>query len=1054
MNIAVRAIPEQGQIVSVRSRRFVVTNVQKSSLSLNPILDGVKEPHHLVSLASLEDDALGETLQVIWDLEPGATVYEKVELPSPDGFDEPEVLDAFLDAVRWGAASSADVHNIQSPFRSGIDIEDYQLDPVVRAIQMPRVNLLVADDVGLGKTIEAGLVAQELILRQRVRKVLIVCPSSLQIQWREQMRDKFGLDFRIVDSELMRELRRRRGIHVNPWSHFPRLITSIDFLKRDRPLRLFREVLPAQGESIYPRRFDLLIVDEAHNVAPSGGGNYAVDSMRTAAIRLIEPHFEHKLFLSATPHNGYLESFTALLELLDNQRFARGVMPDPNQLRTVMVRRLKSELPPRWDGKQRFPGRFLEAISVDYTDTERQAHKILQQYTQLRRKGAVDNTEKYATEFVLKLLKKRLFSSPAAFAMTLEQHEKSLNSARRGGSSSLSKPTVGILRRQLEQIEEDFASDEVYEESEADALDSTTRLFRQLSQEEQALLQQLRTWAEAASRRFDSKAQQLFNWIEEYIRPGGNWSNERVIIFTEYRTTQKWLYEQLAAQGLTQDERVMLLYGGMNAQERERVKAAFQANPETAPVRILLATDAASEGLDLQNFCSKLIHWEIPWNPNRMEQRNGRIDRHGQKADRVLIYHFVGQSYQHNAASIARPGELEGDLEFLMRAALKVNNIREDLGKVGPVIAQQVEEAMLGARVTLDTTAAERDSQPVRRMLKFERQVRERIEQLREQLSETRRNLRLTPENIESVVRVGLELAEQPPLIPASSLKGRVFHLPPLKASWAACSEGLAHPHTKEIRPIVFDPDLAHGKDDVVLVHLNHRLVQMCLRLLRAEVWSQSTQKRLHRVTARMVKSSALDNPCVIACGRLVILGSDQQRLHEEVITAGGILKEGRFSRMKVGEVQLALEAVTENPVPEAMKAHLAQMWFKNNHTESLMKSLEVRMGDRTTGLQKSLLDRCEKEVKDITAILTELQQNIAKELQEPKVKQLELFTTNEREQLERNINSLKKRLEQIPLEIKQETDLIRKRFSNSTPRLFPLAVTYLVPEKIARQYL
>lgn len=226
-----------------------------------------------------------------------------------------------------------------------------------------------------------------------------------------------------------------------------------------------------------------------------------------------------------------------------------------------------------------------------------------------------------------------------------------------------------------------------------------------------------------------------------------------------------------------------------------------------------------------------------------------------------------------------------------MRAALKVNNIREDLGKVGPVIAQQVEEAMLGARVTLDTTAAERDSQPVRRMLKFERQVRERIEQLREQLSETRRNLRLTPENIESVVRVGLELAEQPPLIPASSLKGRVFHLPPLKASWAACSEGLAHPHTKEIRPIVFDPDLAHGKDDVVLVHLNHRLVQMCLRLLRAEVWSQSTQKRLHRVTARMVKSSALDNPCVIACGRLVILGSDQQRLHEEVITAGGILR-------------------------------------------------------------------------------------------------------------------------------------------------------------------
>jgi len=137
---------------------------------------------------------------------------------------------------------------------------------VVRAIQMPRVNLLIADDVGLGKTIEAGMVGLELIIRHRARKILIVCPSSLQIQWRDQMRDKFGLDFRIVDSELMRDLRRRRGIHANPWFHFPRLITSIDFLKRERPMRLFRETLPAPGEPVYPRKYDLLIVDEAHNV--------------------------------------------------------------------------------------------------------------------------------------------------------------------------------------------------------------------------------------------------------------------------------------------------------------------------------------------------------------------------------------------------------------------------------------------------------------------------------------------------------------------------------------------------------------------------------------------------------------------------------------------------------------------------------------------------------------------------------------------------------------------------------------------------------------------
>ena len=193
------------------------------------------------------------------------------------------------------------------------------------------------------------------MIRHRARRILIVCPASLQIQWRDQMRDKFGLDFRIVDSELMRELRRKRGIHVNPWMHFPRLITSIDFIKRERPLRLFKETLPNEGESLYPRRYDILVLDEAHNCAPSSRGKYATDSLRTQALRLMVPHFEHKLFLTATPHNGYPESFSALLELLDDQRFARGTMPDRKQLGAVMVRRLKSELPKKFDGSTVFP---------------------------------------------------------------------------------------------------------------------------------------------------------------------------------------------------------------------------------------------------------------------------------------------------------------------------------------------------------------------------------------------------------------------------------------------------------------------------------------------------------------------------------------------------------------------------------------------------------------------------------------------------------------------------------------------------------------------------
>lgn len=417
----------------------------------------------------------------------------------------------------------------------------------------------------------------------------------------------------------------------------------------------------------------------------------------------------------------------------------------------------------------------------------------------------------------------------------------------------------------------------------------------------------------------------------------------------------------------------------------------------------------------------------------------------------MSVYHFVGKGYQQSAAPGSRPGDLEGDLEFLMRAALKVNNIREDLGKVGPVIAQQVEEAMLGTRFSLDTALVESESEPVRRLLKFERKVREQIEKLREQLQETRQNLRLTPENIESVVKIGLEIAEQPPLIPTevASLKDRAFHLPPLQHSWAACSEGLVHPHTKEIRPIVFDPDLAHGRHDVVLVHLNHRLVQMCLRLLRAEVWSQGSQKRLHRVTAKLVPSSVADNPIVVAYGRLVILGGDRQRLHEEVITAGGVLKEGRFSRLNVGQLQLALAEALPDAVPEIIQNRLIELW--SNYDRALMRSLEVRAGERATGLQKFLQDRCDKEVADTIAILTELKQSILKELQEPEIEQLELFTTPEREQFERNINSLKARVEQIPVEIEQETAVIHNRFSSPTPRLFPLAIVYLVPEKIAR---
>lgn len=1042
--------PEQGQLVQVRSRPWVVNEIKASNLPSPAMELPITRPQHLLTLSSVEDDGLGEELQVVWEIEPGAKVVERVQLPEPTSLDSPTELDAFLDAVRWGAASTADYKNIQSPFRSGVEIEDYQLDPVVRAIQMPRVNLLIADDVGLGKTIEAGMVGLELIIRHRARKILIVCPSPLQIQWRDQMRDKFGLDFRIVDSTLMKDLRRKRGIHANPWSHYPRLITSIDFLKRERPMRLFRETLPAPGEPIYPRKYDLMIVDEAHNCAPSGVGRYASDSMRTQALRDLAPHFEHKLFLTATPHNGYRESFSALLELLDNQRFSRGTEPDRKQLEAIMVRRLKSDPAFAFNhlGIRRFPPRILEPIEVPYTDEEREIHTALKEYTERRSKRATDAAERCATEFVLKTLKKRLFSCPAAFLATLEQHERSLVTAKRKSA----KPSFKSLQSEIDRMDEEYADDGDYDEATADAVDTATRLFAELTPEEDDLLKQMKAWADRACGKRDSKVLELVNWLKEHLKPGGKWSKERVIIFTEYRATQNWLQQVLATEGLTEGDRLLTMYGGMDSDKREEVKAAFQTSPDISPVRILLATDAASEGLDFQNFCHRLIHYEIPWNPNRMEQRNGRVDRHGQKNDEVLVYHFVGKGYQERSQKDfgGKIAELDEDLEFLMRVALKIETIREDLGKVGNVIAEQVEEAMLGRRKTLDTSKAEKEAEPIRKMLKFERDLQKQVQALMDQYRETRRELRLSPDNIQQVVSVGLALAGQPTLTPAKTSDGKAcFTLPPLKGSWSACSEGLEHPHTKEIRPITFDESVSKGRDDVVLVHLNHRLPQMCLRLLRAEVWAEKGRSKLQRVTARVVPNSVLDTPAVVAHARLVLIGGDSFRLHEEVIAAGGYIKDQKWgTRMNVGQVETALSASTSQSPSDKVQEKLLALY--PSLVDSLAASLEARKKQMVEGLQKKLVDRAEKEAKDIETILLELKKSIEAELKDPDYIQGTLFDDPEKERFERNKDAMRARAKEIPEEIKRETTAVKARFADPQARMFPVAVTFLIPESMA----
>jgi superfamily II DNA or RNA helicase len=1045
--MATVTLPNPGQLVQVRQRRFVVARVVRSEVS-GGVAQQLGTAQHLVALKSVDDESGTDDLEVVWELELDAHTFEGGTLPAPTGFDDPRRMDAFIDAVRWAAVSAADIRTLQSPFRSGIEIEDYQLDPVVRALQMPRVNLLVADDVGLGKTIESGLVTFEMLLRHRARTVLIVCPASIQVQWQEQMRDKFGLEFRIIDSEAMRQLRRSRGLHVNPWAHFPRLITSIDFIKRERPMRLFRDTLPAGGEAVFPRRYDLLVLDEAHNVAPASTGNYAIDSQRTACIRTLVQHFEHKLFLTATPHNGYQESFTALLELLDNQRFAVGLPPTKEQLGAVMIRRMKSELSEREDGSRRFADPDVAALPVSYSAAERRAHTVLQEYSRARQKSAGTPSERFACEFVLKLLKKRMFSSPAALQSTLERHIESLKAA---GAVAPNKATLRAIQRQLDEVDDDAADDDAIEETIADAVGDATGLFPKLAEQERGLLKELRAFADDAVGRPDSKARALIEWLKTNIKPGGAWGRERVIIFTEYRATHKWLKGLLAAEGLNEKERLLELYGGMDPKDREKIKAAFQASPDESPVRILLATDAAAEGINLQNHCCRLIHYEIPWNPNRMEQRNGRVHRHGQKSPVVHLYHFVGATFDKNKDLQGVPaGELEGDLEFLMRAAIKVNAIREDLGKVGPVIAQQVEEAMLGKRTKLDTQTAEKQNEPVRQMLRLERKVRDQIARLREQLQESKTELRINPDNLRAVVDVGLELARQPALkpVPLRGTSHTVYQVPALSGTWSICSEGLTHPHTQRVRPITFDHAVAAGRDDVVLVHLNHRLVQMCLRLLRAEMWTLESSTGLRRVTARIVPTDALGAIVAVAHGRLVVIGGDGHRLNEEVIEAAGSLEGASFVRLNVGDTKAALAAATHEVAPEAVRTALAAQW--SQHSSALQGALEARMRERTRNVESFLQERAEREVADIASILGQLERGIRAQLAKPLDEQLTLWTESEQDQYKRNMASLRERLAQIPGEIERESAAVRARYANPTPRVFPIGVTYLVPRRIA----
>ncbi|WP_210586810.1 DISARM system SNF2-like helicase DrmD [Streptomyces sp. GESEQ-35] len=1053
------AVPEISDLVEVRGQRWVVADVDLGE-SAKPD-GGASRGTTLVTLNSVEDGRYNDTLSVIWEVEPGRRRLPAGSLPdvTAGGFDPPERLAAFLDAVRWSAVTSADVRTLQAPFRSGVAVEPYQLEPVSRAVAAPRVNLLLADDVGLGKTIEAGLVALELILRNRAHKIMIVCPAGLTVKWRDEMAEKFGLDFTIIDSERSAEVRRSHGSAANPFNIYPQCIVSLPWLRGPKAQRLLAEVLPTEDtDATTPtkRVFDLLILDEAHHVAPSAPKQlYPVDSQQTKLIRRLAPHFEHRLFLSATPHNGYQESYTALLEIIDSQRFARGVEPDPAAVKDTVVRRLKTDIREP-DGTRRFLERTTVALPVEYTDDERRIHGLLKDYAQLRRAklGTRYKGGRKAADLVTLLLKKRLFSSPDAFARTIAVY----------------LDTLGTKKQQAaEEIEEwqetffaDYADydDEPLAEAEDDAIARATTLQPSTDNDEADLLEQMQEWAQRHQAQADSKARELIDYVKAVCLPDGkHWTNERVVVFTEYRDTQIWLQNLLRDHGLGGD-RVALLHGGMNTDDREQLRLAFQAEPAENEVRILLATDAASEGIDLQRHCHRLVNYDIPFNPNKLEQRIGRIDRYGQRTAPEIV-HFIGSGYEKAADNY------EADLEFLARVANKVARMEEDLGKVNAVLADAVQRRMtgdLGADFDVERAEAYAGRKAKRGgNVTAERDVQAQAQRLKDQVDATVSTLGITPPRVARVVSTALPLARQQditPVIDDREFAPGFYEVPTLTGSWERASQGLADKLRPEIqRPITFDAQGAKGRDDVVLAHLGHPLVTMSTRLLRAAVWNKD-QTGLARVAAVVSDHPELETTLVGAFARFVLVGADGVRLHEEVLQAGGWLRDDetsagsvRFNRL---EKITTLREILDNALADSTKAstllerRLTDAW--PHVSEALVSSLEWRARNRQTALEGRLENRRREETERIAANIDAFRASLRAAIGKPAEEeegQLELIF-DEAEQQRRDRENWAKRLDALETEKEREFASIAARYAQPKPLLFPVAVVFVVPRREA----
>jgi hypothetical protein len=500
--------------------------------------------------------------QLVWELEPHARLVQPRQTPSPDPDTKPMLardFDALTRAIRWSALqpflspdpaeTCAWPSPLASPFHGAIQPDDYQLVPLVKALRMPRISLLISDDVGLGKTIEAGLILAELILRRRVRRVLILCQASLRVQWQQEMAEKFSLNFDLVDRPSTIALRQQLGPDANPWRSFSKVVASYHYLKQADVWEEFRAA--SQPQPGAPNlSWDLLIVDEAHNLAPSSVGQ---ESDLSRALGLIAPFFEHKLFLSATPHNGHTRSFTGLLERLDPVRFTRkGELTDrdKSRIREVNVRRLKREInaasqPPRFCERQ------LSAIPIALDVREERLSLAFQAFRQAVKHAVASEARQRQRvgAFAVEILGKRLLSCPWTFAESWHRYQLALAADAVASDAS--------ARAAESAVREDTGDDLEAESRHQHAVHTVglwlkpfvSALKAETAELDLALSSlALRPFGPNADPAADARFDALVRWLDANLRAGQSWrSDERLVIFTEYKTTLDYLHRRLLA---------------------------------------------------------------------------------------------------------------------------------------------------------------------------------------------------------------------------------------------------------------------------------------------------------------------------------------------------------------------------------------------------------------------------------------------------------------------------------------------------------------------------